>query len=356
MQEPPQKRSAAQQIALFSFTMAIYLTVVHAWSLHLPPGPRDMSLFARTDVPFGPLMRWQVAWMGDAVWLWRVQAMLLLYGCMLAIFFLTRHTVGRPWWLGSLAAVLFMAHPAKSEAVLDLGGMLDLLAALLALGTLALYAAHLRTQRLSLFAMALPLLLVTMLLFPAMLSVYLVVVLMELLLPETDVPGAGRRKLLRMALCLGVFLAALGFWQGLEFVWSPAVLFAPLYTTVYPTGLLPQTVETYQAHPWLGWMVGALAVLAFTALYRAVRHPALLWGGTAALAARLLQVQPEVDPVTLAGGGSLLLPIALAHVAWAAVCHRIFSHPHWTRPIVYLTTVWCALYFILQVQVILQWR
>ncbi|MCX5771469.1 MAG: hypothetical protein NTZ09_14540, partial [Candidatus Hydrogenedentes bacterium] len=125
--------------------MLIYLLIVYAWSLSLYPLGRDYAALADpTSLPpiAGKLFAWEIRAFGGSPYGYHAVNLVLLYGCMMALYRFVRLAIPGPFWLGTLAAALFMANPVHSEAVLNLSGVGDLVPAFLALLALVAYAQH----------------------------------------------------------------------------------------------------------------------------------------------------------------------------------------------------------------------
>ena len=126
----------------FFLADGLYLLLVFGWTLWITPLGRDYALLARPDrlgfVP-GALLEGMVRLFGAWSPGYLLVNLALLYGCMALLLVLMRSLSKGPWWLGSIAAVLFMANPAKTEAVLSLGGVADLLTGFFGLLVLVVY-------------------------------------------------------------------------------------------------------------------------------------------------------------------------------------------------------------------------
>jgi hypothetical protein len=336
----------------FIIMMFVYMFAVYGWSLNLYPLARDFRCMAHPEqLPLlaGALFRVEMGLFHRFVPGYILVNLALLYGCMIAVFFLTRYIVRGPWWLGSLSAVMMMANPLKSEAVLNLSGVQDLLPAFFALLFLACYARNLRypSTRCRIVAWCVFLLALT---FPQNIGLLLLPLVLDRFLCE-----APSRRWMPFAV---VGLAAIMV-HFRTFSWislSPKGMFAPLFYVLYPLGLLPGTAAFYHAHPMLGWLAGGIVVALFVWLARAMGSPALWASVLAAVCMRFLQGNHLVDDVHLIGGGQLIVAIALVNIAVCEVCRRIIQHPKWLRPMVLITSVACVVLFILQGQVNLDWR
>ena len=326
---------------VFLLMDAVYLLVVFAWTVFLPPLGRDYAALAN----FAPF--------GDIVLPYHLVNIALLYLAMVLVFFLTRLATGGPWWLGSVAAVVFMAHPVKAEAVLNLCGMGDLLPAVVSLAALLAYAMARKRPG---WRWSIPTALLyaaALLMVPGQGGLFFAVAAWERCVVDRE-----QRRWSILLPFLG--LSALG---GL--MYTPAVLTAPLRLTgacwpmvylLYPIGLLPETASAFRAQPYLPMLVlGALAVAAF-GLARKVRHPAFTLGLLASAGFVVFGEARAVDPVHLIGGGRMLPAVALFAVALAGGFHRMAQHPAWPKPTVWVTSILCLVLMILQVQTNLAWN
>jgi len=349
---PPERNLAPH----FLVMMLFYLVLVYAWSLYLYPLGRDYAAMAHPEtLPWGvrSLFSAEMLLFGRFLPGYHLVNLAVLYGCMIALFFFTRSAVRGPWWLGSLAAVLFMANPVKAEAVLNLCGVVDLLPAFLSFLTLAAYAAHVRRPRRFTFFLALGGFAVAVL--PYRVNSPLVIIL---LLYEATAAERYERIWARLIPFIAVALSAFWLQRGTHSgaAWSCAIAWSPLYFIVYPMGFLPETAARFQEHPALGWASAVVVVLLLALLVRKARHRALIFGVLGAFASRLAPIDKPVDPVHLIGGGQLLIATGLLGIAFAALCHRMIQHPHWHRPVVFLTTALCVILFVGQIRGILAWR
>ena len=346
--------------------MLIYLLIVYVWSLSLHPLGRDYAALADPgSLPpiASHLFAWEIRAFGGSPYGYHVVNLALLYGCMLALYRFVRLAIPGPFWLGTLAAALFMANPVHSEAVLNLSGVGDLIPAFLALLALAMYAEHRAHPRLwtgpaavTVFAVAvLPFGQNVMLLAAPVLYVWL---------KSREPAGAQCASAAACALC-ATLLVPLAAITALAMAFhsdlltpanlDPARMFAPLYLIFYPSGLLPETAYTLHRNPWLGW-IAAVAVLIIVALiYRKARRPAILFGLASMAGVRLYQ-GGFIDPVHMIGGGALLVPNALFNVALVGLFNRIAEHPKWRRPVIMTTTLLAVIFFAMQIAFIMHWR
>jgi len=340
-----------------AFAMAVYVAVVYGASLTIGALGRDYAFLANPGESACRLVGWalsaEVRWFGDAAWAYHLVNLGLLYLCMLFLYRLTIRLIGGPWWLGTLAATLFMANPVHSESALNLCGCVDLIPCLTALAAITVYVESAVAPRLWNVVLAPVLFGLAVQVVPHNAMLLLPLILFELLLAPR-----GGKPALRLALPVAFTAVAWYLSPGmLSRAWlDPAGMFAPLYFIVYPFGFLPSTARTFVAHPSLGWVAAAAVVFILFLIYRKARRPVLLFGLFAALSMRLFQGDAFVDPVHLIGGGQMLAANAFIAIALVALFYRVMDHPKWRRPVVMLTTLLCAVFFVLEFRSVLAWR
>jgi hypothetical protein len=340
----------------FLVANALYLAVVHVWALGLPALGRDFAAFAG-DLPMDAASAWffrvEMAVFGGFASGYLLVNALLLYGCMVCTFFITRFAVGGPVWLGSLAMALLMAHPLKSEAVLNLSGAADLLPAFTALLALALYARAVHVNSLFAYALAFVAFAAGAFLFRGNAGLFLAVLLYEVIVAKP-----AQRRIWRMGPIVVVGIAAvLVQMQTIDdHEFRVTGIFGPLHFLFYPLGVLPETSVDFMATPWKLWLASMSVVAFFLGLAHVTAHRVVVYGLVGLVGLRLFNAAELVYPYHLIGGGKLIACIALFCVMFAAVCQRVMTHPKWGRPVVVMTTLLCVVFFAMQVSTIFAWR
>lgn len=349
----PGKRLAPQFLGM----MLVYCAVVYAWMPQLYPLGRDYAAMSSLEsLPWlaRTLFAWELHRFGTWSYGYFLVNMLLLYACMVTVFFCTRLVVRGLWWLGSLAAVLMMANPLKSEAVLHLSGVQDLLPAWLALLALLFHALHLRHRRWWIFPGALVVFALAVLPFRANQALFLVIACMECVMVEK-----GNRLQIPVRL-IPFFLLSLVAMGAQGIVWRTGLLttpasILPLWLVFYPIGLLPETAAWFYQFPILAALAGLAIVFLIFGIHRLSRNAAMFGLALGACAWCAWQSMQSVDLVQMNGGGAMIVPMALLTMAFAALCGQIQRLPKWRRPIVFLTTLLCAVFFVLQARSNLAW-
>lgn len=331
--------------------MFVYLCIVYANSLYIHPLGRDYAALAERGASMPWLARglfaWEMATFGDNPLGYHAVNLLFLYAGMLLVFFLVNHTVRGVWWMGTLAACLFMANPVHSEAVLNLCGAADLVPFLAAMLAITLYAAHAYDPVPWRLASSLLFFAAAVLAYPQNAYLFLVIALLEFVTTEPD--NRNRKRLWPY-----FFITLAGFYVNSgaigEAGFSPARAFQPLYFTFYPIGFLPETARRFHEHPALGWLAAATVLFVLWLIHRRARSRAFLFAFLAMAAVRLYPGTRPVDPVHLIGGGQLLLPAALFSAGLVALFYRIMGNPRWRVPMVGVTTVLVVILFIMQIR------
>jgi len=341
---------------VFAFHCAffIYTSGVHGACVFLPLLGPDFALFGDPHAIRG-FLRWIFAiqhfFLGDAIWGYRLLNLMLLYAVMSVIFFLTYAVNQRTWWLGSLAAVLFMAHPMNVEAVYTLRGAVGLMLVLCALGGNLAFTRFAASGRSAWSIVALVFLTFAgfaatearvALLFPFFFAMF-------------------QRKGLRWRLLyLSIpFLIVYGVLQVFSLIWGQESLpslagLSYLPFLFYPLGLLPQTAQWFWANPWLFQIVIGCAVFVIILLVWAARDPTVILQGVLCILGSL-HISASFDAVHFRGGGSALLILAYACMGFALLCGRIQQHSKWNRPVVTGTTLVCVGLFVLRWNMLGDW-
>lgn len=337
--------------------MAVYLLVVYVWAFGAYPLGRDFSILAdpRAELPgfSGGFIAALLPLFGSSPFLYHGVNALILYACMLCMYRMVNCAVGGPWWLGTLAASLFMANPVHTESMLNLTGSADLLPALAALLFMAVYTVGAATPTPAGLGLSLILFAVAVAPFEQNCALVLVVLLYEWLVVPSSQRRRSRTLLFALIGILGLAWHAGSLVQHLPD--APPRL-ASLFFLFYPIGFLPRTIDFFSSHPWLEWLSAAVVLFLLVLVNRGARRPAILFGLLAMAAVRIAPDARPIDPVHLTGGGQLLLANALYALALVALFHRIMEHPKWRFPMVTLTTVFAASFFVLQVSANLDWR
>lgn len=335
--------------------LLIYTSFVYAWGLGTHPMGRDYAVLAGAGEGLpalsAALLRFELAAFGAHVLPYQLLNLALLYASVVFVYQLTLRVVTQPPWLGNFAAVLFMANPVHTEAVLNMTGSTDLLPCVAGLGALAAYAAWTETRTFlalaaagSATAFALH--------FPTNLPLLLVMALYEGLVRDPD-----SRRFRNLALPAVLTVAALALHApSLDWTPDPVRMWAPLYFILYPLGFLPESAHRFHAHPSAGWAAALVVATVILLILRKAGRTSIVFGLLGAFAARLVIPDRPVDPVHLVGGGQLLLANALVTVSVAALFLRMMDHPRWRMPLAASTTVIGAIFFALQIHANLVWK
>lgn len=352
---PKNKTRKTPGPTFFLVALFVYLCVVQGlslWSLgpnHTVPASSESALLPHaTMASFYQFL----AWMGQSSIAHYGTAMALLYGCMICLFHLTRRLAKGPVWLGSLAAAVFMAHPAKTEVFFSAMGLYYLASALLALLSLLTYLRFAETQAPTRYLVALCCFAVASFPFPINATLFGVLVMLEFY------PGtAETRRWVRLVPFLVVTIIANGLHLESLYAHMPdfAENFRPLLLLIYPIGLLPETVAKLHAAAPLAWCwcIGVIFVLVISMVV--VRNGAYRVCVLALLSFRFYPGTESIDLVSMSGGGQLLVPIALGCIAFAGFCKWLMQFEDWGRPTVALTTMLCIVLFVLQFQANRAW-
>ncbi len=330
--------------------MLIYIIAVHVWSLRVYPLGRDYQALAEVGerLPFlaRGLFAWEVQTFGGWVTGYHLVNIALLYLSMLCIYWFANYTLKGLWWMGTLAATLFMANPVHGEAVLNLSGVGDLVPFLVALLAITFYASHAWEPERWKIAASFALCALATLSYPTYAYLFLVIILYEFLATEPELKSYSRLWPFIAIGIAGIVRHGIGTANG----------FASLYFPFYPIGFLPETAQRFYEHPILGWCAAATAIFLLILLHRKTRRPAILFAILAIAAIRLGPSDRPVDPVHLIGGGQLLFPAMLYSVGLVGVFFRIMENIRWRIPMVGFTTMLAIIFIGMQIHANVHWR
>lgn len=341
-----------------SVSMLFYLVLVYAWGIAVHPVGRDYAFLASRkqgahslaeslchNLFVGPFGDWAMGY--------HLVSAALLFGCMICIYFLVAASVRGPFWLGTLAATLFMANPATGGAILQVSGVVHVLYTFVALAAMALYAVHTVRPAVWKYGLALLLCLVASMLHPANALLFLAFIAYELLVVPKESRVMGR-------------MLPFGLIAPLALLWNVSMVreagmdlagrFSPLYFLFYPIGFLPETVRTFNDMPWTGALAAATVLFLLFLIARAADSGPLAFGVIALALPRLAYAGHPIDPVDLTGGEQLLLSGAFYQLAFVALMHRIMLNPKWRFTIIWATTLMCVVYFGMQIHKDFRWR
>ncbi|MCC6487708.1 MAG: hypothetical protein IT364_09425 [Candidatus Hydrogenedentes bacterium] len=340
-----------------AISMLVYLLAVYTWGLFTYPMGRDFEVLANAaegyPVLAGAAFRIELALFGTWLPGYHLANMLLLYACMLCIYHFTNLTLRGLWWFGTLAACMFMANPVHTEAILNICGALDILPCLCGLLALTAYAWLVKDSKSWKLLVFLILLALAMVAFPENAYLWLVLAFYEVLAVPT-----GKHSMSRLGLILLAGVAStIANWPVLyNGPYRLTDMFVPLYFLFYPLGFLPETAANFRAHPWLGWLAAAAVAFLLFLIYRKARRPVVLFALLSMLVLRLAPGNRPVDPVSLVGGGQLLLPNALFVLGLVGLFFRIMQHPKWRVSMIGITTSIVIVMFAMQWTSVRRWH
>lgn len=351
----PAASASRRQLRVFLFTNFLYVWLVFGWSLTLYPLGIDFAYLAgeatMNEASQRVFAMLQLLADGD-IWPFRVFNILLLYACMTCVILLTRLTLDGPWWLGSFAAVMMMANPVKSEAVLQLSAVADLLPAFVALAALTAFAAWHRYRGVFWYLLALVLGAFGTLAFIENVCLPMLVLALYVFIPTGRV--ARTTQLMPFLLLGGAGLIQV-MTQAWTYGFNPVERFAPILFAFYPLGLRTETAILYERFPALWLLPMFVTGLICWFAWRISRQPAIPFALAGTLLFRLAPAG-TFDFVHLRGGGGLLVPFACLYIGFASIWMSIQRHPRWRRPAVTLTTLLCIVFMVLQLQSLWHWR
>ena len=340
MEENTEKHSPEKRrnhVVQFLWMMVVYLLLVYGWALIWTP-------------PGCVLIKSQIH-----------QNLLLMYGCMVTMFFLIRYLLKSPWWLGAFAAVLMMSHPLISTDVLNEKGFYGLSKLLLFLLTLFLYLNFMKIRDREIndcqYSIKIPMsspiayLLVLLcficsLLFGVAPSLLMILLLMELFFGN----NTSERYFFLIPPGVVTFLF-ISQQHTHQTVFPPLFdsFVAPLLFFIIPFPYSPSSIEFMHNWPMICWgIAGIILLIVIWFIYR-LNQSGLSFGIVGTIVLMLLLRRDSINLLSGEDANILLIPYSLFTIAIAAICFRIHQHPKWQRAVIGLTSGWALVFFVLRI-------
>ncbi|MGC8845861.1 MAG: hypothetical protein ACP5QY_08420, partial [Candidatus Hydrogenedens sp.] len=242
-----------------------------------------------------------------------------------------------PWWLGSLSAVLFMAHPLTQPQILHLNGYETLIPIIINAFLLLLLAYSIYT-RIPRFIFICLLLLIAV--FVSSLSTPFILIIGFGLLLSSNFQRPVSKK--HIGISILTILTALYFLRINQSKYFFSLDFIPQFSLlVYPIGWLPMTVKIYHCNGLLSifYILSCISVLAFISWKVKQKYLHLLLGGIVFLC--MFSYKNSVDLSQPLQNPSSLSPLLLFCIAVSWICGIIQKQPRWKMSIVKATTLLC---------------
>ncbi|MFA7691674.1 MAG: hypothetical protein GX117_13555 [Candidatus Hydrogenedentes bacterium] len=337
-------------------TNAFYLLLVFGWTVGNKPTGKDFAALTRPDLlgaVTGRLFSAMIAAFSTHCWLYYLTNLLLLYLCMVLILILCRVLGRGPWWLGSVAAVLFMAHPLKTEAVLTLSGIQFLLPTVCALLLLLLYT-RCRDSASTLVRWLPPVAYLALILsFPDMIPLFLVLIILDFCFYRKREHA---KPVLWAIFIIGISAFLISGQWAVQGAWLPDKIVLSLFLIVYPIGMLPDTIAFFANHLLITTLCFILFLYLMTRLLRNIKDPLVTFGVLATFAFHLLQGGEAVDPVHLSGSGRMVMLLALFALSLGSMFHVFMRSERWRSTVVRNSTLLCVAAMLSQGWVNWHWR
>jgi len=331
-----------RQVRIFLFLDFVYVSVVFLWVIFLPVSASDYLWFHNTffNQPiYGSDSFILSAILSYSSIAFRLLNFFLLYVLMLILFFTTRFISGGPWWLGSLAAVLFMAHPLTQPQVIQLNGYETLFPIVMNAILLLLFAYSVHTQT-SQFIFIWLLSLIALLTVP--LSAPFILIIGFGLLLNRNVQGPIPKQHIWIGLL--TILPALYFLKVNQSNYTFSFDFIPqLSLLIYPIGWLPTTVDIYHSNGILPILYGLISIFVLLLISWKVKQKYLLLLSWGILFLCLFSHKNSVNLTQPLQNPSALFPLMLFCITVSGICGIIQKQPRWKTSIVKVTTLLCII-------------
>lgn len=337
-----------RQIRIFLLLDFLYVSAVFLWTIFVPVSSSDYLWFHNTffnqpiyssdSIILSVIFSWSSV-------IFRLLNFILLYMLMVALFFITRFLTGGPWWLGSLSAVLFMAHPLTEPHVIQINGYETLFPLLIVAIPLLIFAYSVHTQASHfLFVWLLSL---TALFANPLSAPFIIIISIGLSLNrEIKTIFSGQNILMSLI----TLFPALYFLKINQTHYSFSLDFIPQFSLIlYPIGWLPTTQSIYHQNDILPILYGFIGISILLFISWKVKHKyliLLLWG---IVFLSMFSQRNQLNLSQPLQNTPTLFPLFLSCIVISGICGIIQKQPRWKTGIVKITTLLCIIMMVGQI-------
>ncbi|MCX8066178.1 MAG: hypothetical protein N3G21_13595 [Candidatus Hydrogenedentes bacterium] len=315
----------------------LYLCLTYIWIFLLPLSGDEFTISKNLHESFLQHLPFHITSNPTLI---RLTNFITCYCVMVTIYFITRELTSGPWWLGSLSAVVFMAHPILNPQIshpIFSKSLLDLL-----FGLTSVYAI-LRGKKQKL-ALILALILAPLSIYFSPYNTMLILCALILSIPNEKSQNI-YFYLVSMVLLL---VSGITIYMSKEKFSFIVDIFPNFSLLVYPIGWLKESQSLYKSSS-IYPLVSNLAILAtFGLLAYLLRNFSVL--PLLIVITLLLSItpQPYSDLSYPLKNTHLVYPLVFFTITLAHICGIIQTLPKWNSPIVKLTTLLCIIMILFQ--------
>lgn len=329
------ERSTKYRFLIYDF---FYLCITYSWVLLFPLSGEDFLIYQKFRNGLLEQLPLDILISPFSV---RLTNFLLCYLIMVIVYFLTQEITKGLWWLGSLSAVVLMAHPLMNAEIF-LPKVSSTLMELL-LSVTCTYCVIKGQRHNFLLLLSIPIVLIVTYIFPYNSLIILCALILWLLN--------------RNNLCSSSYVYALIFLviSGIGVVvWSEKFhftldIFPSFSLLVYPFGWLIESQRLYNSSLLYPVLLNILTLLFLGYITYLFKHSKPLHS-LVIVTLILLYFPPKTDlelsyPLS---NSHLLYPMVFLSISFAHICGIIQKFPKWNNPIIKATTLLCIVMIIFQ--------
>ncbi len=320
----------------FLFLDFIYLLITYVWLLGFPLSGEEYSIYLdfygrHSDIFFANLIFHPVLVRGVNI--------LLCYINMVLIFFITRGVIGGLWWLGSLSAVIFMAHPIMSLNIAQPIFSTYLINLAIGLGVVYLNLGYNRGKLVVYFIS----------LMYSIISLFvhihnaLLIILSFILRPHaTDFEGDSPKAfLMRMGDVFLLIFSAVWIVLNSDKFFFSFDIYPQTSLLVYPLGWLKESWEIYNYSPLIAFISSVGMLSLFFVIGWSLKNKGILKLFFSFVLLLIFPMEKEVNLFQPIRNGYLIYPLTFGSIAFAGICGELQKLPRWNSPIIKGTAIIC---------------
>lgn len=327
----------------FLFLDLIYLLITYVWVLGFPLSGEEYSVYLDfygrySDVFFAHLIFSPV--------LVRCVNVLFCYINMVLIFFITREVIGGLWWLGSLSAVVFMAHPIMSLNIAQPIFSTYLINLAIGLGVVYVNLGY-NKRKLVVYLTSLMYSIIS--LFVHVHNALLIILSFILRPGATDFEGDSRKAFLtRMGDMFLLIFSTVWIVLNRDRFFFSFDIYPQTSLLVYPLGWLRESWEIYNYSPLIAFISSGGVLSLFFVIGWSLKNKGILKLFFSLVLLLIFPVEREVNLFQPLRNGHLIYPLTFGSIAFAGICGELQKLPRWNSSIIKGTAILCLAMIIFQ--------
>ncbi|GEM_PF-6408849 len=321
----------------------LYLTITYIWIIGFPLSGDDYNIYQSFHKQYSDTLLHNLFLNPIVI---RIFNILLCYLNMVLIYFITKKVTKGLWWLGSLSAVIFMAHPIMNLNITQPIPSTYLLT--LAIGLSVVYInLENKGKKISHYLLSLICSIIAIFAYPY----YALLILLTFILSPYE-SKSDETYFENMLKKIGdIFILSFStLWVILnsdKFHFSPDI-FPQTSMLVYPLGWLKESQDFYSSSPLIPFIssVGLLLLLFLIVWW--VKNDTIKKLLISFVILLMFPIEPHIDLSQVIRNSHLVFPLAFGSITFAGICGEIQKLPRWNSPIIKGTFLLCFFMILFQ--------